>query len=195
MSRSARPLTSARVLHKIKALTTPQSSEQFVVNRNPRNLERLRIAYKPSGYHLEKPGRSYWHTLEINTSGRYVSADVKHYENGTILSASTAEWAIKQQLYKTNDTSAFVNLGRVLAQRCLQSGITEMTCNVDAVAGSKLQKLLQTLQDNGVSFQEPTRLVNSQPWDAYRHEKPWEVSEKSIPATPAKTDAIKSKQK
>lgn len=32
-----------------------------IVNRNPRNLERLRIARKPSGYHLEKPGRSYWH--------------------------------------------------------------------------------------------------------------------------------------
>jgi hypothetical protein len=30
-------------------------------NRNPRNLERLRIAYKPSGYHLEAPGREFWH--------------------------------------------------------------------------------------------------------------------------------------
>ncbi|XP_017108059.2 large ribosomal subunit protein uL18m [Drosophila bipectinata] len=182
MSRSARPLTSARVLHKIKALTTPQNTD-YVVNRNPRNLERLRIAYKPGGYHLEKPGRSFWHTLEINTSGRYVSADVKHFENGTILSASTSEWAIKQQLYKTNDTAAFINLGRVLAHRCLQSGITEMTCNVEAVPGSKLQKLLQTLQDNGVSFKEPARLENTQPWDAERHEKPWAVSEQSLNTT------------
>lgn len=30
-------------------------------NRNPRNLERLRIARKPVGYSLEKPGFSYWH--------------------------------------------------------------------------------------------------------------------------------------
>ncbi|EDW47624.1 39S ribosomal protein L18, mitochondrial [Drosophila sechellia] len=180
MSRSARPLTSARVLHKIKELTTPQASTEYVINRNPRNLERLRIAYKPGGYHLEKPGRSYWHTLEINASGRYVSADVKHFENGTILSASTSEWAIKQHLYKTNDTSAFVNLGRVLAHRCLQSGITEMTCNVEAVPGSKLQKLLKTIQDNGVSFTEPSRLPNEQPWDEKRHEKPWEVSEEAL---------------
>ncbi|KAL7735051.1 hypothetical protein ACLKA6_016962 [Drosophila palustris] len=179
MSRSARPLTSARVLHKIKELTKPASDVSTAINRNPRNLERLRIAYKPSGYHLEKPGRSYWHTLEINTSGRYVSADVKHFENGTILSASTSEWAIKQQLYKTNDTSAFVNLGHVLAQRCLRAGITEMTCNVEAVAGSKLEKLLLAVQANGVSFTEPSRLPNTQPWDAYRHEKPWEVSEES----------------
>ncbi|XP_020805938.1 39S ribosomal protein L18, mitochondrial [Drosophila serrata] len=189
MSRSARPLTSARVLHKIKELTTPETSAKFVFNRNPRNLERLRIAYKPGGYHLEKPGRSYWHTLEINTSGRYVSAEVKHFENGTILSASTQEWAIKQQLYKTNDTAAFVNLGRVLAQRCLQSGITEMTCNVEAVPGSKLQKLLQTLKDNGVSFEEPARLPNTQPWDAKRHEKPWEVTEQALgTTTPQKSD-------
>lgn len=30
-------------------------------NRNPRNLELLRIAYKPDGFHLEKPGKCYWH--------------------------------------------------------------------------------------------------------------------------------------
>lgn len=30
-------------------------------NRNPRNLERLRIARKPTGYAVEKPGFSYWH--------------------------------------------------------------------------------------------------------------------------------------
>ncbi|KAH8397015.1 hypothetical protein KR215_007606 [Drosophila sulfurigaster] len=189
MSRSARPLTSARVLHKIKELTAPASDTTYVTNRNPRNLERLRIAYKPSGYHLEKPGRSYWHTLEINTSGRYVSADVKHFENGTILSASTSEWAIKQQLFKTNDTAAFVNLGHVLAQRCLHAGITEMTCNVEAVAGSKLEKLLQAVQASGISFQEPARLPNTQPWDAYRHEKPWEVSEQSV------TSVTQNKQK
>lgn len=34
---------------------------QIVFNRNPRNLEKLRIAYKPAGYHLEKPGREFWH--------------------------------------------------------------------------------------------------------------------------------------
>jgi hypothetical protein len=30
-------------------------------NRNPRNLERLRIAWRPTGYHLEAPGREFWH--------------------------------------------------------------------------------------------------------------------------------------
>jgi hypothetical protein len=30
-------------------------------NRNPRNLESMRIAWRPTGYHLEAPGREFWH--------------------------------------------------------------------------------------------------------------------------------------
>lgn len=30
-------------------------------NRNPRNLERLRIGYKPDGYHVEYPDKQFWH--------------------------------------------------------------------------------------------------------------------------------------
>lgn len=51
----------ARVLTKLKELTKVCDASKYLINRNPRNLERLRIAYKPSGYHLEKPGRSFWH--------------------------------------------------------------------------------------------------------------------------------------
>ena len=32
-----------------------------IENRNPRNLEFLRIARRPAGWTLEKPGRDYWH--------------------------------------------------------------------------------------------------------------------------------------
>lgn len=31
------------------------------VNRNPRNLEKMRIGYKPDGYHVDNPGKCYWH--------------------------------------------------------------------------------------------------------------------------------------
>lgn len=30
-------------------------------NRNPRNLERIRIGYKPNGYALDVPGAKHWH--------------------------------------------------------------------------------------------------------------------------------------
>lgn len=51
--------------------------------------------------------------LELNSTGRYVTAKIVHYDSGPVVQASTSEWAIKKQLYKTNDTSAYVNLARV----------------------------------------------------------------------------------
>lgn len=48
------------------------SSFPEFVNRNPRNLEKLRIARKPDGYHLEKPGRKYWHKYVVNLFNFYL---------------------------------------------------------------------------------------------------------------------------
>lgn len=42
-------------------LTNDQIVPETFYNRNPRNLERLRIAYKPSGYHLDVKGKDFWH--------------------------------------------------------------------------------------------------------------------------------------
>lgn len=53
--------SSKRIFHKIQELHKCAEGARFIVNRNPRNLERLRVAYRNDGYHLEKPGRSYWH--------------------------------------------------------------------------------------------------------------------------------------
>lgn len=57
--------TTQRVFHKLKELYKVTDNAAFLVNRNPRNLEKLRIAYKPSGYHLEQPGRNFWHKYEF----------------------------------------------------------------------------------------------------------------------------------
>lgn len=46
-----------------------------------------------------------------------------HYQDGVVISASTKEPSIASQLYSKTDTSAALNIGRVLALRCLQSGI------------------------------------------------------------------------
>ncbi|XP_037942080.1 39S ribosomal protein L18, mitochondrial-like [Teleopsis dalmanni] len=131
MSGHFQPLTPVRVLRKLKKLSLPKEGQQYVINRNPRNLEKLRVAYKPNGYLLEKPGRSYWHKLELNITNRYISAEVKHFENGPVVTASSSEWAIKKQLFKTNDASAYINTARVFAQRCLRSGITEIMCKIE----------------------------------------------------------------
>lgn len=55
----------ARILAKVKQLTKIETGVKYMINRNPRNLERLRIAYKPGGYHLENPGRSFWHKYDV----------------------------------------------------------------------------------------------------------------------------------
>ena len=56
--------SSARILTKLGELNKITEGVKYTVNRNPRNLEKLRIAYKPSGYHLEEPGRSFWHKYD-----------------------------------------------------------------------------------------------------------------------------------
>lgn len=43
------------------ALKNNEIIPNVINNRNPRNLERMRIAYKPAGYHLERKGRDFWH--------------------------------------------------------------------------------------------------------------------------------------
>lgn len=52
---------SYRVLGKLRDAEKPAADGIFVHNRNPRNLEMMKIAYKPGGYHLERPGRNFWH--------------------------------------------------------------------------------------------------------------------------------------
>ena len=77
-------------------------------------------------------------------------AYVQHSDGSMVVSASTKEWAIKQCLYSTADVSAAENIGRILAQRCLESGISYLHCNIDAKTksyervGSKTSRLKLT---------------------------------------------------
>ncbi|XP_059048212.1 large ribosomal subunit protein uL18m [Achroia grisella] len=164
-------------------LIQPQMLARFTstlpefVNRNPRNLERMRIARKPDGYHLEKPDRKFWHKLVLTPSNRTVTAQVVHFVNGPVVEAKTSEWALRQQLYSINDTSAYINLGRVFAQRCLESGITEVYCNIKPVSGGKVEKFLDEVVKGGIKLEEPEPYMKPKSWDLMRPEKPWEVIE------------------
>ncbi|KAL5242197.1 hypothetical protein ACI65C_009607 [Semiaphis heraclei] len=146
----------------------------FVYNRNPRNLEKLRIAYKPAGYHLEKPGREFWHKLQVTTSKRHVTASVLHHTGMVPIMASTAEWAIRKQLFSTLDKMAYITIGKVLAQRCLECGISDMINSYEVLPNSKLDALLENLLKNGVRLGEDPRYKSPNPWDQERPEKPWE---------------------
>ncbi|XP_037050019.1 39S ribosomal protein L18, mitochondrial [Bradysia coprophila] len=166
-----------RILAKVKELSKAEDGVKYMINRNPRNLERLRIAYKPAGYHLENPGRSFWHKLELTANSQGVTAQIVHFKNGPVLQASTTEWAIRRNLYKTTDTSAYVNLARVFAQRCLESGLTEMSSTISGTPDGKVDKFLKTLEKEGVRLEEAEQYKPDRPWNIHRPEKPWEVTE------------------
>lgn len=51
--------------------------------------------------------------MDLDASGKHVTASINHYKNGEVVKASTSEWCIKKFLYKTKDTAAYINLGRV----------------------------------------------------------------------------------
>lgn len=107
-----------------------------------------------------------------------MTAKLVHFENGPVVEASTSEWALKKQLPKTKDTSAYINLARVFAQRCLESGLTEMVCSIKSAPEGKVDKFLNVLKENGVRLTESERFTAHRPWNMSRDEKPWEVEEK-----------------
>lgn len=64
---------------------------------------------------------------------------------------------------------------QVLAQRCLEAGILEVECQLDATPNGKLEKFLQILQSNGVALKESERYIHRHPHEMTRMEKPWEA--------------------
>ncbi|EFN85598.1 39S ribosomal protein L18, mitochondrial [Harpegnathos saltator] len=147
-----------------------------IVNRNPRNLERLRIARKPVGYGLDKPGRTFWHKLFVVRKPRHIVAEVRHFENGPVITVSSAEWALKKQLYRYIDAAAYINVGRVLAQRCLESGICEIKVDY-SLTGEKFDLLVKEMENSGIILNEPRRYKYPYFWSKTRPEKPWEIFE------------------
>lgn len=71
--------------------------------------------------------------------------------------ASTQEIVLLQYLTSPRDMCAAVNLGRLLADRCLKYGITNMTYQKsNSFENSKKeQAFYQALVDNGIVFEEP----------------------------------------
>lgn len=54
-------VTSSKVIKILSDCAKPKENVVHMENRNPRNLEMMKIAYRPNGYHLEAPGRRFWH--------------------------------------------------------------------------------------------------------------------------------------
>jgi len=151
-------------------------------NRNPRNLEMLRLGYKPMGYDLEAEPREYYYRVEFSEDMRHTMGCVRHHTGRVVLSASTREWPLQSRLPSTSDYTSAVTVGRVLARRCLEAGITEVELEKfeEAPKSKKLNTFLSELQSGGVTLGEPLRLhprdfdprgmvLPTAPWDVPEH--------------------------
>jgi len=167
---------SRNILTKLKEVHHIDLTGKYLYNRNPRNLEKLRIAFNNDGFHLEKQGKSFYHKLVLDVSKKFVTAKVVHVHDGVIIEASTKEWAIKKQLYKPSDVSAYVNLANVFSQRCLRSGFFELRCDLQPEESGKLTKFIDTLKSNGIILTSDFKRINpTKPLFNKGDPTPWEI--------------------
>ncbi|KAM6462825.1 large ribosomal subunit protein uL18m [Liasis olivaceus] len=132
-------------------------------NRNPRNLERLAIARKDFGWRTSWPKRDYWYRLRFEKTQKHVEGYIEHCSGRIVVSASTQEWAIKKHLYKTTGVAACENVGRVLAQRCLEAGINFVDDRATIPwekHGEGLKRFKKAMTEGGIELQELERIYN-----------------------------------
>ncbi|XP_066574751.1 large ribosomal subunit protein uL18m isoform X2 [Amia ocellicauda] len=158
-------VSSARAREEAEAETDANElvSEKFM-NRNPRNLERMALAVKDRGWATVWPSRHNWHRLVLSRTQHHVTAQVLSGAPSSlslpVLSASTQEWAIKRHLPSTRGVSACENIGRVLAQRCLEAGIQHVTFRAIPweFRSQSVQRFCTALKEGGLILSEPRRI-------------------------------------
>ena len=75
-------------------------------------------------------------------SNRHVKTYVEDQNGNVLVKASTEEFDIRKHLYKANDVSAAMNIGRVMAERCLQAGLNRVSMYTTDVR--KKEKVIQS---------------------------------------------------
>jgi len=127
-----------------------------LINRNPRNLEQLLREPKPYGWELEFPSRAFWNKVTFEKVGKYLEAKVVHHTGRVVLSASTKEEAYKNQGLSLADQDAAINLGKILARRCLEAGILYLHKEVlDENTSEKAKAFVRELISEGIKLKEP----------------------------------------
>lgn len=168
-NRLPRQLVCASViLHQPNASLT--NNQQIVplanfVNKNPRNLERLAIAEKDQGWgngtsheSTNHPSRSYYHRVYMDKSEKYVTLSIEHSTGKVVVEASSKEKLIREKLFSGSDVCASENVARVLAERCLRSGITcvHWPRDEEAEGSQSLKVARDTMLECGVALEEPS---------------------------------------
>lgn len=87
----------------------------------------------------------------------YLEGIVEHSSGEIVAKASTNEIALRQYLSSSKDANAAINLGRLLADRCLKYGLTNMVFHKSATFDDSIREkaFYQALTQNGIIFEEP----------------------------------------
>lgn len=126
------------------------------INRNDRCLEYKNLLPRRKGWQYQRPTKEFYYRLTINPTAAKIEAILEHSSGRKVVSASSAEWAIRQFLYSGRDLSAAVNLGRVFAERCLKAGIVSVFYdpNTDVHGSEKVKVILKALEEAGIQIGE-----------------------------------------
>lgn len=145
-------------------------------NRNPRHMELLGFN-KPAGFPSLRYSRSFYNKLNLKVTERNgddlgnTIASVENISGHVLCSASTTEFAIARTLHSPVDVMAAVNVARVLAQRCAETGIARVYWNRNPYhtkayqdmpqsdISEKIREFERTLMQNGLTLWEPMRKV------------------------------------
>ncbi len=122
-----------------------------MINKEARSTVRakkhLRIRNRFSGT-AERP------RLAVFRSNNHMYAQViDDTEGKTLVSAATVEKSVKDALEKTNDIAAAEYLGKVIAERALEKGVTEVVFDRGGfIYQGKIKALADAAREAGLSF-------------------------------------------
>ena len=154
-------------------------------NRNPMNLERMGIGFKPGGYSLELKSRRYWNKLDLKISNQHTTATVTHWTGRRVCSASTEEKSIAKFLYNYTDKAAVEVVAEVIGQRCLETGLYEVHLELDEeeLKKDKMKKFVAAIKASGLIIGECDQYRQSKPLKNTlrfsKRAKPWQFVEQS----------------
>ncbi|XP_026136851.1 39S ribosomal protein L18, mitochondrial [Carassius auratus] len=137
-----------------------EAINETFVNRNPRNLEQMALAVKDRGWATVWPSRQYYHRLVFRRTQHHITAEVYSSDSvDPVLSCSTKEWALKRELGSTRSVAACRAVGEVLAQRCLEAGITRIVYREVPwkFRSESNQTFWTAMKEGGVMLSEPRR--------------------------------------
>ncbi|XP_012692774.2 39S ribosomal protein L18, mitochondrial [Clupea harengus] len=156
---------SVRSLSQAAAKTEPEVDDneavnKAFVNRNPRSLEQMAISMKDRGWATVWPSREFYHRLYFSRTQHHITAEIYPRDSTEpVITCSTREWAIKRELSSTRSVAACQAVGEVLAQRCVEAGITRMVFREIPwlFRSESVMTFWTALKKGGVTLSEPRR--------------------------------------